>query len=412
MAYILGTLLSVTLAALPESGLLRGQGDSRKKRALCCFLAALPLFVLSALRWDVGTDTWHTYTPEYLAMMSETRELSPEEEQIILNDYRRLAKRDFGYTDEQISAITYKDAFGFFSQTYKHTSPGFQLIERGLIALNADVQWLYVVTSLIIMAFVFASIYWQSKDSALACLLFVITSNYFLALNIVSQYMAISICLFACMYVEKQKPLPFFLLVLLAASFHTSALVFLPVYFLPKLRVKPLWCAVSVAAVFLLVPLLFPLLEKLVRLVMPKYARYFAKNTVYEFEWFFFAIGAAVFALGTYYWEQGKDRPRYRLWYYANVLGLMALCFAARMPNMKRINYYFAAPHFLLLPLIIRCEADRRRRICLKIVVIVLFIAETVVAVWLLNKNQPLPYQTFWQARTPVESEALVGLAA
>ena len=412
MAYILGTLISVASAALPDSGLLHDRGSSRNTRVLCCLLAALPLFLLSALRWDVGTDTWHTYTPEYLVMMSETRELSPEEEQIILNDYRRLAKRDFGYSDEQISAITYKDAFGFFSQTYKHTSPGFQLIEHGLIALNADVQWLYVVTSLIIMAFVFASIYWQSKDMALACLFFVITSNYFLALNIVSQYMAISVCLFACMYAEKQKPLPFFLLVFLAASFHTSALVFLPLYFLPKLRVKPLWCAVSIAAMFVLVPLLFPLLEKLVRLAMPKYARYFAENAAYEFEWIFFAIGAAVFALGAYYWEQGNNKPYYRLWYYANVLGLMALCFSVHMPSMKRINYYFAAPHFLFLPLMISCEADRRRRTILRIAVIALFVAETVVAVWMLNKNQPLPYQTFWQARTQVESEALVGLAA
>ena len=412
MAYILGTLVSVTLAALPDSGLLRERGDSRRRRALFCFLAMLPLFLLSAVRWDVGTDTWHTYTPEYFAMTAETRELSPAEKQIILDDYRLLAKYDLGYSDAQAEAITYEDAFGFFSGTYAHTSPGFQLIERGLLALNADVQWLYVVTSLLILAFVFASIYRQSEDMALACLFFVITSNYFLTLNIVSQYMAIAICLFACIFAERQKPLPFFLLVLLAASFHTSALVFLPVYFLPKLRVKPLWCAVSLAAVFLLVPLLFPLLEKLVRLVTPKYARYFANGADYEFEWIFFAIGAAVFVVGAYYWKQGENKPCYRLWYYANVLGMMALCFSAHMPNMKRINYYYAAPHFLLLPLIMRCEEDRRRRIVLKIAMVALFAAETAVAVWMLNKNQPLPYQTFWQARGQETAEALAGLAA
>lgn len=412
MLYILATLISVLLLALPDRGILRERGSRRKTRALFCLLAALPLFLLSALRWDVGTDTWHTYTPEYLAMAAETRELSAEEEQIVVDDYRMLLKHDYGYSDEQIGAVTREDAFDYFSRAYGHTSPGFRAIERVLLALNADVQWLYVVTSLIILAFVFASIYRQSEDMAPAGLFFVITSNFFLSLNIVSQYMAISICLFACVFAERRKPLPFFLLVLLAASFHTSALVFLPVYFLPKLRVKPLWCAVAVAAVFLLAPLVVPLMEKLVGIVTPKYARYFASGVGYEFEWVFFALGIAVFVVGAYYWKRGEDRPYYRLWYYANVLGLMALSFSAYIPGMKRINYYFAAPHFLLLPLIMRCEADRRRRTLLTLTVTVLFVAETVVAVWMLNKNEVLPYQVFFQADRLELTEALLGLAS
>ena len=44
----------------------------------------IPLFLLSALRWDVGTDSWHTYTPEYFAMMSESRELTEKERQILI----------------------------------------------------------------------------------------------------------------------------------------------------------------------------------------------------------------------------------------------------------------------------------------------------------------------------------------
>lgn len=402
----------MVLLALPDSGLLRRWDSRRSMRALFCFLGMLPLFLLSALRWDVGTDTWHTYTPEYLAAAAETRELTPEEEQIVIDDYRMLAKTEWGYSDEQIKAITREDAFGFSSNAFNHTSPGFQVIERALLAVKADVQWLYVVTSLITLFFVFAAIYWQSKDMALAGLLFVLTSNYFLTLNIVSQYMAISICLFSCLFAENRKPLPFVLLVLLAASFHTSALVFLPVYFLPKLHIKPLWCAIGIAAVFLIVPLAFPLLEKLVELLMPKYARYFASDAGYEFEWIFFAIGAAVFIVGTYYWKQGESKPYYRLWYYANVLGMMALCFSARVPEMKRINYFFAAPHFLLLPLIMSCETDHRRKTLLKTVVIVLFVAETVVAVWMLNKNQVLPYQTFFQANRLEMTEALLELAA
>ena len=88
----------------------------------------------------------------------------------------------------------------------------------------------------------------------------------------------------------------------------------------------------------------------------------------------------------------------HKLWYYLNVIGLMALCFSGRIPYMKRINHYFAAPHFLFLPLMIRCEERPVRRRALYVLIVLLFLAETIVAVGYLNKNGVLPYQTVFQA--------------
>ena len=261
--------------------------------------------------------------------------------------------------------------------------------------LHADVQWLYVITSAIILIFVFAAISRQSSTPILAVLMFILTGNFFLSLNIVSQFMAMSICLYACTFAQERKPIHFFLLVALAACFHISALVFLPVYFLPKLNIKPIWCAVIIAAVLIAAQFCFPLLEKAVAAVAPAYARYFGEKS--EFEWIFFAIGLAVFAVGTYYFPKGKDKPYYKLWYYANILGLVALCFSGHIPYMKRINFYFALPHFLFLPLIIQCEEKQTWRRIMTIVMIILFLAETVVATSLLNKNGILPYQAFFQ---------------
>lgn len=357
-------------------------------------LAALPLFLLSSLRGFVGTDTWHTYTPEYLAMQSESRSLTSEEEQVMEDCLERYAVFVDGYTPEEAELLTVQDAYDFFGSTYGHTSPGFQFIERALIAVNADVQWLYVVTSLFTLLFVFAVVFIQSSHPSLAALFFVITGNYFLSLNIVSQYMAISVCLFACRFAEERRLIPFILTVAFAALFHTSALVFLPVYFLPRINIKPLWCAVIVGVMLVAAPVCFPLLGKAVMIIAPKYARYFGESA--EFETIFFALGAAVLIAGGYYWNEGKDKPYFRLWYYANVLGMMALCFSGNIPYMKRINYYFAAPHFLFLPLLIECEKDPKRQKYLKILIIALFIAETAISIGYMNKNGVLPYTFFF----------------
>ena len=382
------------------------QQNIQNKQKVIIALCFVLLFLFSAFRWNVGVDTWFTYTPEYLAMKSESVPLTEEEEQMMLASSRLYARTTDGASIEQAQQKTLDEAYAFYTQTSKHTAIGFQVIEKLLILLKADVQWLYVITSAIILIFIFATINRQSNTPLLALLMFVLTGNFFLSLNIISQYIAISICLFACTYAQERKSIPFFLFIALAACFHISALAFIPVYFLPKVNIKPVWCAVIVVAGLIAAQFCFPFFEKIVASIAPAYVRYFGEKT--EFEWIFFAIGLAVFAVGTYYYPRGKDKPFYKLWYYANVLGLIALCFSGHVPYMKRINFYFAAPHFLFLPLIIQCEEKPTWRKIMTAVMIVLFLAETIVATGLLNKNGILPYQTFFQGSRVEMTDALL----
>lgn len=379
---------------------------SFRNQRICVVALFVVLFLFSSLRWNVGTDTWHTYTPEYLAMKSQHTELSQEEVQLIDGCYRLWARMDQGLSKEQAELLTHEQAMEFFTMASNHTSIGFRVMERGLIAVGADVQWLYIVTSLFILAFVFAAIRKQSNATLLAAIMFVLTSNFFLSLNIVSQYMAISVCLFACTLAQERKPVWFFALVAFAACFHVSALVFVPVYFLPKLNIKPRWCIVGIAGTLIIAQFGSPLLAKIVSKIVPAYARYFEYSA--EFEWIFYAVGLSVFAVGSYYFDRGKDKPYYKIWYYSNVLGLLALCFSAHIPYIKRINHYFAATHFLFLPLIILCEEKHSWRKAMTAIMLVLFLAETVVAIGILNKNNIFPYQMFfWRSRTGVTEHML-----
>ena len=402
--YIAGTLLSVILLFFYEYKAAE-QNSKKSIKVLFFVLSALPLFLLSSLRWNVGTDTWHTYTPEYLALKAETHPLTSEEEQIMVECYQMGMRHDLGYTAEHVESVPTEDIYAYFQITAQHTAPGFQALERILIALNADVQWLYIITSFIILFFIYTAIYLQCDQPAAAVLFFVITGSYFLSLNIVSQFMAISICLFACTFAEKRKLFPFLAFLLLAACFHTSALICLPIYILPKIKIKPLYCALIIAAVLALTPVIFPIAQTVIARIAPQYIHYFTWSS--DFEWIFFALGAAVLIAGGYYYEEGKDKPYYRLWYYMNVVGMLALCFSGYIPLMKRINYYFAAPHFLFLPLMISCEKKERLQKVLRAVIIILFVAETVLATGIMNKNHVLPYQTFYQVNRVESSDIL-----
>lgn len=407
LVYITATILTVGLCAwlCPKTEQeiidLAAGGSARKicqrKKIISCVICMLPLLAVMSCRWCLGIDMWHTYTPGYLAIKSETVPLSEEEEKILLT-CNQLKLRWYGASTEVAKKSTLEQAYAEYLNDYHHTGKGFQLLERFLALLHADVQWFYFLTSFLVIGLIFSSIWIQSTRPVWAALFFIITANFFLAINVIAQYIAVAICVFACTFAEKRKPIWFFLLVAIASTIHLSAIVFLPVYFLPKLKIKPVWCAIAVIAALILSQFAYPVIKQLVLWIAPKYENYISGWTGgAEFEWIFFGINCAVFALSTYYYPKGKDLPYYRLWYYLNVLAMIAMAFSGIVPWIKRVNYYYAAPHFLLIPMALGLEKNKTRKIALHMITVVLFCAEIYVAIWKLNKHGTLPYMAFFQ---------------
>ena len=386
-----------TLLSATDGGSVSDKGGQRKAFLLLSFL---PLYLLSALRWNTGTDTYHTYTPQYYGMIWKiTGHMSGSQTAFLRESWARLIEKP-----SNIHGI--HEIRQYYATESTHTSPLFRLLEFPLAHLNADVQWLYMITSAVILVLVFVAIYRQSINAPLAVFFFVVTSSYFLSLNIIAQYIAIAICLVACEFAENNRPVPFFALVAVAIGFHTSAFVFLPVYFLNKIRLRPRWCFGIIALCLVSSPVLFRAIQGVVKTAAPKYQRYLSADS--SFELVFFAIGMFVMILGSLYFDRCKDMKYFRIWYYTNVLGLMALSFSGQIPYMKRINYYYSAPLFMMLPLIISAEEDARKQKILKWGLIAVFILETIVAVVLMNKNEVLPYTFCWQRSLGIRPAAPV----
>ena len=78
----------------------------------------------------------------------------------------------------------------------------------------------------------------ESSSPVLAVYLYVATSNYFLSLNIIRQYVAIGIGLVAVRFIRERRLLPFLICVAAAMFFHTTAVLLLPCYFLCSLAVR------------------------------------------------------------------------------------------------------------------------------------------------------------------------------
>jgi len=100
--YCVATLLSA-ITWFTYSSIHSDIKERTLSKAALVLAAFFPLFIVSAFRWNVGTDTWHTYTPEYLAMKSEYTLLTTEEEEIMMECMELNAYTDLGYSKEEKS---------------------------------------------------------------------------------------------------------------------------------------------------------------------------------------------------------------------------------------------------------------------------------------------------------------------
>lgn len=109
-------------------------------------------------------------------------------------------------------------------------------LERGFILLNqfiqylgGSVQWVFIISSaLMIISIGFVSFKYVSKSNWLYFLFLFVSMGYFFAsMNILRQYMAIAITLFALPSLLKGKYIPYFISVIFAAFFHKSILILL-----------------------------------------------------------------------------------------------------------------------------------------------------------------------------------------
>ena len=101
-----------------------------------------------------------------------------------------------------------------------------------------DAQFLLFIVPTIICFFTFRFIYKYADNIYLSVFLFLTLGFYGFSLTAFRQSLAISICLWAYDYIKTKKIIPFILIVLLAASMHQTAIVFLPMYIIGQMKLS------------------------------------------------------------------------------------------------------------------------------------------------------------------------------
>lgn len=114
--------------------------------------------------------------------------------------------------------------------------PGYLLLNKICSVVFPWTQSIVFIEALICVYFTFRFIYLNSKDVYMAVLMYLAQGLFIFELTGFRQAIAISLCLYSIEFVSKRKAFGFFVIIALACSFHSTAIIFLPIYFIANLR--------------------------------------------------------------------------------------------------------------------------------------------------------------------------------
>lgn len=161
--------------------------------------------------------------------------------------------------------------------TLREIEPGYLLLNAAVAGLGGNFRMFLFVFHLLFTALVFAAIHRWSPAPWLSVYLFLTLQYFALSMNFMRQALAAAIVLCIYPFLEKRRLLPCFALILLAACFHRTALLMLPLCPLLLLRVSKRHYAASALLAAAAYVLMDPLIGFALRF-FPKYQHYLTEK--------------------------------------------------------------------------------------------------------------------------------------
>lgn len=302
-----------------------------------------------------------------------------------------------------VSALRYRVGVDYMSYTYifdalnsggsAHTEWGYSFLNLAVGFFTGNAQWLYAVVAAITLALLFYGVFRFSPDPALSLFLFVTMGYLFSSFNILRQYVSIALVFASLRLIERRRFVPFVLVVLAAASFHKTAVIMLPLYFLLHLRLKQSYMLMLTLFGCGMIALRGPLTTLLVNTFYPQYAGTQLIRPLSTFEFLYYAAVFGILILLCLRYREAFFSCTLNLILFNAVFYsfLMYLCLSF-VPEINRIAVYIELFVILLIPRLFACEQNRRVRRFYYLVTVLAFLGFFVLTIGIQGRFQVVPY--------------------
>lgn len=330
--------------------------DFRLKYFLWYFLAACPLFFVAAVRYDVGTDYFFTYVPNFL----------------------KILEGGFPYSEW-----------------------GFNSLNRLIQVFTDDPQWLFVVTGFIFSFVIVNTVIKYSSNATFSVAVLFLSCFYFFSLNNVRQAISAVLVFSAVPHFVKADFIKFIIHIILAYLFHISAIIMIAPFILVQIKLIRKHFLLFVIFFTLFLPIACKLFELI--LTNTKYKYYFESylndgevnwlNIIYNL--FFFLL--AYYILGN---RILKDKFVFLLLFMQFMaFWISSVSMFIRISEMiSRLTVYFSVFQLLLMPLCFESQTDSVGRTAFLTIYLLAYGAYFVYFILLKGYHQVLPYQWIFGA--------------
>lgn len=274
-------------------------------------LALMLLTLVVAVRYDVGTD-WNTYNG-------------------LFKSYKNNPLMSFGNQEMEL---------------------GYYYVNRFVIWIGGGSSIVFGALALIAWGLAFKSV--PPYLVPLLIFFLFVDEYFFISLNLVRQFTALGIFVYSVKFIVSRHFLKFLLCLLFASLFHLSAVILIPLYFLPYKRLynQKLWIIAYVITLLLAnVPIFIELFLKLfIRVtefipLLNIYVRYILNEKFGNFRLevglgYIFRVAVSLFLLFTSK-RVIKAEPKTKAYYTLFFIGLIIYNLFYMIPLIVRINHYF-----------------------------------------------------------------------
>lgn len=320
-----------------------------KKILLLLLLTIIPLFLMSALRKEIGTD--------YVS-------------------YERI------FFDIQENRLNDPIEWGYI------------LLNKLCVFFTSNPQSIFIITSFLFCTFVCLSIYQQSDQISLSILFFVLSLDYCISLNVIRQFLGMAICIYAFKFIYQRKMIKYLFYVLMASTIHAVCIIFVATYFFANIRlnVKRILC------IFIVFILSIPCYEQFLNIVL-KGTKYYKLLTTFPVAGNLYScymiVSNLIFLYIIYHkFSENVFSLKNRLFLNMQVCTVAFSLLLPVIPQIERILWMFAFPQFISVPTALCGIRNKRYRYLITMILFLVMAAFFYLNIVIYKNHQVWPYKS------------------
>lgn len=193
LVYLITGVIAIFFAFLYDSKQIKFKAIGKFNSNFFLFFSFLVLFIVSGLRYNVGTD-YVLYNKMQIPIILDLKE----------PDYWQVTNYEIG----------------------------FQYLVKLANTLFNNTILFFVIVAVIFIFFMYKFIKENSLSTGISVYIFITSYFYNFSFNVMRQALATSIFIYSIKYIEQKNFKKYFILICFATLFHWASLIYIPLYFL------------------------------------------------------------------------------------------------------------------------------------------------------------------------------------